>query len=160
MKVLRILALLGLCVALTVGCSKKKEDAAKLEEEMLAQEGGDTTGDTLKMPDQVEDTLAMAADVAAVPQEEEVLPTMPRRPVGEGYTVQVAACESSDYARYLVDLYTQRGYEPFVSEFSVGGQTYYRVRIGLFDLQSEANRLKAEWIDKYTVQPWIDLIAR
>lgn len=159
MKILRILALLALCVALFAACSQKKEDAAKLEEEMLSQEQGDTSADSLTKPDQIEDTLAMAADVAAVPEEETSVKAMPRRPAGEGYTVQVAACESSDYARYLVDLYSQRGYEPFVSEFSVEGQKFYRVRIGLFDSQSEAKQLKDELVDKYTVQPWIDLIA-
>jgi cell division septation protein DedD len=159
MKILRILALLALCVALTVACSQKKEDAAKLEEEMLAQEQADTMGDSLQKPEQFEDTTAVAADVAAIPTEEVSVAAMPSRPAGEGYTVQVAACESSDYARHLVDLYTQRGYEPFVSEFSIEGQTYYRVRIGLFDLQSEAKQLKAELADKYTIQPWIDLIA-
>ncbi len=151
MKLFKLILILAFSLVLITNCSKKQEDADKLEQEMMGN---------------LEETLAdttQAIDTVAVISPEEVLsePTvdpMPKRSAGSGYTVQVAACEDETYARYLIDLYTTRGYEPFVSEFSVDGQKYYRVRIGVFENSSEANSLKQELADKFSLATWIDFI--
>ena len=142
-----------LVIAISVGCSKKKEEAAKLEQEMMAQESAavDTGLDTAAMP---VDTME-AIDVGAIPDEEEAPFTLPGEEK-EGYAVQVAACESQDYAQYLVEKYTGRGYEPYLTKTTVEGQTYYRVRIGGIETLQAARELKHELLDKYSVQAWIE----
>lgn len=159
MKKINILAVMICCLLLVVGCSKKKEEAAQLEQEILqAQAGADTTADVIDSTE-IADSMAMATDASAIPAEE-TAPAMPRRPAGDGYTVQVAGCESEDYARHLVNLYIERGYEPYVSEFSYDGQVYYRVRIGLYDDFGSARQLQAELSDKYSIEAWIDQVSK
>ncbi len=151
MKILKYSLLMLLCLALIAGCSKKQDEVDKLEKEMLGQV--DTIADTMQA-----DTMPVVAEVEVIEEEPEV-DKMPARPAGNGFTVQVASCESEDYARYLVDLYTGRGYEPFVSEISIEGQTYNRVRIGMYENFADAKVLKAELLDKYSLETWIDYVT-
>lgn len=158
MKKIFILLIPVICLFLLFGCADKQEEADKLAKELAAASEPkedttelDTTADTIRS---VVDSLM--ADADAVPEE---TTTMPRRPAGEGYTVQVAASETEEYAIYLVDLYIERGYEPYVSEFWIGGEQFFRVRIGLFATYAEAVILRDELIDKYSVAAWIDEVA-
>lgn len=161
MRLLGILVamlVLSLLVSLT-GCSKD-EDVEQLEQEMMAQEqqAGDTTPTPAITPaDTLSDSARQAAmDAAAAVPEEEPAPSMPSRPAGEGFEVQVAGCEDPDYAGYLVEKYRDRGYEPYVTTATVDGQTYYRVRLGIFQSYAEAKRVRMEVEDKYSVVAWID----
>ena len=153
MRLFKLILILALSLFLTMSCSKKQEDADKLEQEMMGN-----LEDTLVDTSQAIDTVEVAMGVVEEVPSEPTVDPMPKRPAGSGFTVQVAACEDETYARYLVDLYTTRGYEPFVSEFSVDGQKYYRVRIGVFENSSEANSLKQELADKFSLATWIDFI--
>lgn len=161
MKQVNMLTMLFACLLLIVSCSKKKEEAAQLEQEVLRGQAGAETDSAAAIVDSSEivDSTVIPADAAAIPEEESA-PAMPKRPAGDGYTVQVAGCESEDYARHLVDLYTDRGYEPYVSEFSYDGQVYYRVRIGLYDSFGPAKQLQSELSDKYSVDGWIDKVTK
>lgn len=156
MKILSYSIILGLLLALSIGCSKKKEEAAKMEQEMLAQEAGDSAmkADSAAMMD----TMPEPMDAAAVPEEpaEESIETPP--PATGGYTVQVASCEDADYARHLQELYFGRGYEPFITTINYEGQTYYRVRVGAYDTYSGAKAAMNELIDRYSINAWIDVI--
>ena len=156
MNIYKLSLFIILALMLTFGCSKKKEEAAKLEKEMLNQQDTTTMVDTTApATQQVTDTTAMG-NAAAVPQEETQQAIMPSQPAGEGYTVQVASCENQSYAEYLVKTYTERGYQPYVSIVTIDGQTYYRIRIGVFENINEAKALQTELSDKYSVKTWID----
>ncbi|UCG62737.1 MAG: SPOR domain-containing protein [Candidatus Zixiibacteriota bacterium] len=144
----KYLLLLLAVLLLTFGCSKKKEEAAELEREMAGTQ--DTVAGTAEMP---VDTSPPVADVTAVPKEPEPAYTVP---AGEGYTVQVAGCEDQSYAEYLVEKYSERGYDPYIASAEVNGQMYYRVRIGSFETLGEAKALKAQLVDRYSVDAWID----
>jgi cell division septation protein DedD len=85
---------------------------------------------------------------------------MPRRQVAGKYTVQIAASVSESYASGLVDVYTRRGYEPFLDMKLVSGVTWYRVRIGHFETVAEAEHVRDELIDTYTLQAWVDNIPQ
>ena len=153
MKLRWLTVVLLAAMVLLTGCSEdSKEEAAKLEQEMMGQDS--QAQSTAATP---EDTLAEAAqpmDAGAVPEEEEEY--IPTRPEGSGYTVQVASCESLEYAQHLIDQYTGRGYEPYMTRYELDGQTYYRVRIGNFATMTEAANLKTELTDKYSTPAWID----
>ncbi|MBN1212406.1 MAG: SPOR domain-containing protein [candidate division Zixibacteria bacterium] len=148
------IALILLTLVLLVGCSEdSKKEAAKLEQEMTGEQAGADTAAAA-----VEDTLGEISkpiDAGAVPEEEEEV-FIPSQPAGSGYTIQVASCESMEYAQHLIEIYTQRGYEPYMTRVEVGGQLYYRVRIGNFQAKSDALSLKAELMDKYSIQAWVD----
>lgn len=156
MRTLGIVVMGGLVVLLLTGCADKQDEAARLEQEMRDLEAADTTAGDTTGSDTVA-TLEAMADAGAVPEEPvpENLP-MPPAPRGEGYTVQVASCENDEYAGHLIEVYTGRGYEAFVSTITFEGQTYFRVRIGNFDNLADARALKEELIDRYSLSPWID----
>jgi cell division septation protein DedD len=145
-------------VALLVSCSKKKEEAAKLEQEMMQQEttAADTTADTAAMPTDTTGLTQEEISAGAVPEESEEQFVSQQEETG--YVVQVAACESRDYAQYLVEKYIKRGYEPYITTTVVDGQTFYRVRIGGLETLQAAKELKDELLDKYSVHAWIDEI--
>jgi len=156
MSYLKYLIVIVLTMLMVFGCAKKKEEAAKLEQEMLEQEEqiADTTVDATAVPtEQVVDETP-DADVSAVPEEESI--QISTQSEGDGFSVQVAACPSIDYARWLVKKYINRGYEPYITTAVVNGDTYYRVRIGGFETREKAETLKNELIDRYSIKPWIN----
>ncbi|MCK4302448.1 MAG: SPOR domain-containing protein [candidate division Zixibacteria bacterium] len=156
MNYTRFVISIALLLLLAAGCAQKKEDAAKLEQEMMEQEAQATDTSQIDAgvapPETVSDLAAVQPEVS---QQEEPKYS-PQRPEGSGYTVQVAACESLDYAQHLIEKYAERGYEPYMTTVEVDGQTYYRVRLGSFETPEEAGQLKAELVDKYSVGAWID----
>jgi DedD protein len=140
------------------GCSKD-EEIAELEQEIRESEAVDPLAER----PEASDTTAAAEEPGevvmtpeAAPTEEPVREEMPRRPDIAGYTVQVAAGTNYEYTSELVDLFNQRGYEAFVTDAVVGGQTFYRVRIGTFEDKRDAKALGEELKDKYSVSYWID----
>lgn len=139
-----------LAVIMICGCSDEaKDDAARLEQELMDQGTESATGDTPQV-----DTTALTEiqmDAQAVPDEEPVI----SGPSGSGYALQVASCESRDYADYLVDKYVGRGYLTYMTTYDHNGQIYFRVRLGPFETQEEVESLKAEIEDKYSVDAWI-----
>jgi len=158
MRTLSVLLIGSLTFLLLIGCSDKQKEAARLEQEMKDREAAADTMAGGEMT--LEDSLAgleLVADASAIPDEAapEPLP-MPPVPRGEGYTVQVASCENEEYARHLVEVYANRGYDAFVTTITYENQTCYRVRIGNFEGISEARTLQEELIDRFSEQPWID----
>ncbi|HKK21811.1 MAG TPA: SPOR domain-containing protein [candidate division Zixibacteria bacterium] len=151
----RYIILFLLLLLAFAGCSKKKEEAKKLQNEMMQR---DTVTDTVldTVTAMMPDTTRMRANAGAVPSDEMPSQYMPRQPQGEGYTVQVASTTGENDAHRLIDLYTKRGYEPYVTKTDIDGVTYYRIRIGQFQTLSEAKQLKTELSDRFSVKGWID----
>lgn len=85
---------------------------------------------------------------------------MPRREVTGKFTVQLVASISESYALGLVDLYTRRGYEPYVDMKEISGVRWYRVRVGNFDSMEDAVQTRDALIDKYSLQAWVDNIPQ
>lgn len=152
---LSVLIILGLLLS---GCADKQKEAEELEREMMEQQSAvDTISDTTAADTSVS-TEASRPDARAVPAEEEQPRTINQKAPEGDFTVQVAACENLEYARHLVDLYTERGYDPYMTTTVQDGQTYYRVRIGGLASAKEAEKLRVEIKDKYSVKGWVDRI--
>lgn len=125
---------------LAAGCKKKAEEQAVVPVPV----------DTMPKID----TMALnPADTVAAMDE---VPGLPQAPSGSGFTVQVASATDEKYTRYLVELWKNRGYEPFVTTTTHENQAYYRVRLGLFQSYPEAKKIAAELADKYSLKTWID----
>ncbi len=160
MKRLGTLLIGGFCMFMTAGCAEKKAQAAKLEQEMLKQEQAATefVADTSTADSNLPNVgRAEEMNPLAIPEEELQAVTF-KYEEKKGYAVQIAACESLDYAQYLVEIYTQRGYDPYMVVSTVGAQTYYCVCIGGIATFKEAQDLKNELLDKYSVQACIEEI--
>ena len=156
MRLLKAVLICVMVLGLVVGCSDKQKEADKLEQEMMQMEGGADSSQEMATDTMASTPHEPVAEPSAVPEEDEPeIDDLPMAPMSGGYTVQVASCENADYARYLVKKYRARGYEPFVMTADVGGVTYYRVRIGNVDTRGEADALKAELVDKYSLTPWL-----
>lgn len=161
MNLYKVLLVIFLSLLMIAGCSKKKEDAEKLQDEVLQQEGAVATDSATMTPVTVDSAATDIGDASAVPPPEEIKETpkeMPRRPQGDGFTVQIAGCDDESYAKHLIEVYTERGYEPYMITTSVGDRTVYRVRIGAYASYKEAAALKNELEDKYSINTWIDRV--
>lgn len=167
MQLVKAMLIASLTLWLLAGCSEKQKEASRLEQEVRDLE--ESTATDTALPESVTvavDTPSVTttvADASAIPPEAQPRVTprpMPPAPTGKGWTVQVASCESQDYARRLVDVFARRGYQPYVTTITKGEQLYYRVRIGSLTSVAEARRLKDELIDRYSVNAWIDQIER
>lgn len=156
MRLSTVFVICAMILALFAGCSEKKENAEKLEQQMKQMEGQADTG-TKQMTDTTATAMQQPThNASAVPKEEEEVPEgLPMAPASGGYTLQVAACQDSTYARHLVDLYRSRGYQPYVMMAQVGGETYYRIRLGDYDTLAEAKAAKAELKDRFSITPWL-----
>jgi len=140
-----------------IGCADRQDEAEKLGQEVTQQESAgvdssaadvDTTG-----VGAADDAESSEADAAATPAETEHIPDAPP---GEGFTVQIAACTDYEHAQYLIDLFRKRGYEPYMTKSEVNGESFYRVRVGAYPAAAEAEQLRAELLDKYSLETWID----
>ncbi|MEW6049740.1 MAG: SPOR domain-containing protein [Candidatus Zixiibacteriota bacterium] len=99
-------------------------------------------------------------DINAIPEEAAVSrPTMPRRPVGESFTVQVGSAVTLVEARALVTKLENDGYQPYIATVTVNDRDHYRIRVGRLPTSDEAMRLKDELATKYAIEPWIDKIS-
>jgi len=123
--------ILFLAVLMVGGCSKD-EDVAELEQQIKDTESEDLLKDTLAG---------------------EYMPEY----TGTGqYTVQVAAGGNPEWVKYMAETFIRRGYEAFITEAIVDGETFYRLRIGSYDSFSKAKAAGMELADKYSVDYWID----
>jgi cell division septation protein DedD len=141
-----------LSLSLVIACSQKQDEADRIEQEMLAAEQ-----DSVAAADSAAAAAAATppADVAAVPAEE-TSPYATTTDEGEGFAIQIASCESVEYAEHLVGLYAGRGYEPYITEYDLNGQLYYRVRLGGMATLADAKAVKDDLVDRYSVKCWID----
>jgi cell division septation protein DedD len=180
MRKLALGLIILMVVCLGMGCNKNKEKVAQLEHDVTQAESENYLKDTTA-PDQLEiDSNALAAEnsvasernpgeippenVAVSPAEPGMSKTPPEihkaaaadTPMRGGYTVQVGAGVDRGEAEKMADLFTRRGYQPFIAEAVVEGMTHYRVRIGNFPSLDEARKLGAELQEKYSVNFWID----
>lgn len=58
------------------------------------------------------------------------------------WSVQVSAAPAKDIANSLVEQLKAKGYDGYVVQTNVKGQTYYRVRVGRFDGRQEAEAVR------------------
>ncbi len=152
----KLITIFLLCVVFAVGCSKKKEEAERLEQEMLDQEPAltDTAQAETLEPVDTAWSEVMAAEESVEPSRpgDEVL-AQSDEPAG--FVVQVAACPSLEYAYYLAELYETRGYETYLTSTLFQDQKFYRVRIGGYDTYEDAAAVQTEIRDRYSVSAWV-----
>ena len=153
MKIDKALIILTVAAFIVSGCSDKKKDSEQIQQDMTDIAAESVLVDT---SEPVLDTSLIEDDYEAA---DEAALEMPRAPQGDGYVVQVSSATDQSYAYYLVDLWKERGYNPYVTTINFNDETNFRVRIGLFDAYSEARKLVAELEDKYSANAWIDQVS-
>jgi cell division septation protein DedD len=62
------------------------------------------------------------------------------------WSVQISAAPGKDSADHLIAQLKAKGYDGYVAQAEVKGQTYYRVRVGHFDKQEEAESLRQQLV--------------
>ena len=62
--------------------------------------------------------------------------------LGNKWSVQIAAAPSQNLAESLLQRLKTHGHEGYIVQAEVKGQTYYRVRVGRFAAQGEADSLR------------------
>lgn len=114
-------------------------------------DGGPLTGNpTAPSPDEAPRSQHAQARGAAAPAAAPDAPSPEKIPAGsgvEGYTLQVASVQNQDTAGQLLERLTAQGYAAYIVRSEMEGQTWFRVRIGYFATQQDAqpilNQLRA-----------------
>ncbi|MEW5923533.1 MAG: SPOR domain-containing protein [Candidatus Zixiibacteriota bacterium] len=145
---------------LMTGCSKD-EQVAELEKQIQESESEDLLQDTtteVEVTEQpaVQETKTYTKTPETAPREEKAPSYMPKHTGTGQYTVQVASGSNPEWIKIMADTYIRRGYEAFITETNVDGETFYRLRIGSYDEFSEAKAVGLELQDKYSANFWID----
>ena len=158
MRRLKFILMVSVVLAFGFGCSKDKDKVSELEKEVMQDQNQTAQTETPPAQDTSAEMAQPEEEYAKTP---EAAPTEePKKqisqPMGEGFTVQVAAGTNYEYAHDLADKFTERGYDAFVTEATVNGQDFYRIRIGDYPTLTEARTVGAELQDKYSVEYWID----
>ena len=155
---LRILLTIFLIIGLVLaGCSKKEEEIKAIEEEAT-----DTGAEAVM--DSLEDTGMEAGeregDTAAASKK-----TTTRKPQQpemrdfsdlEGYVVQIGSYSTYDFAQMMAEKYQGRDYPAFVQATDIEGQTYYRLRVGVYETLNDAKQIAELLGDRYSAEYWID----
>ncbi len=68
---------------------------------------------------------------------------------GEGYVVQLIASSSAPKAESIKDEFVAEGYKAYVSELNTNGQTLYRVQIGPYGTEADAQRVLSQMKRRY-----------
>ncbi len=91
-------------------------------------------------------TAKSAVDAAASPaahEAREILPAAKKESPQRVWTVQVGSSSDKKFADRWADQLKAKGYDAFVVDADVKGQTWYRVRVGHFAARQEAEALRA-----------------
>lgn len=78
----------------------------------------------------------------ALQQESNVSPSAIGESAYAMWTVQVRSSSDKKFAESWVDRLRSKGYDAFIAEGNVKGQTWYRVRVGLLGAREEAEALQ------------------
>ena len=96
-------------------------------------------------------TPAPAAPAPAAPAPSSVA----GEPGGRGYAIQVAALRERAEAEAMVRRLTGKGYAAYLLAPAAGAPSMYRVRIGKFEAQREAQRVAGRLQKEEKFKPWI-----
>ena len=142
---------------MTVGCNKKQDEIEALQDEA-------TGADAEAVLDSLEGSGEMAEDAV-----EESVPATPKEPPvkkkpepepdysqAEGYVIQIGSYSDYELASYWAEKYLDREYKAFLREVEIGGETLYRLRIGVYDTFQEAKDAGELLSDRYSLTYWID----
>ena len=131
-----------------IGCGsdgKKKEAAVKVE----------TTETQLVISDS-----AISSEVATMSK-----PTIKPVPVKVkqgNFTVQIGAFRNEVRAQEAISKYKNMGYDAYIEETNVSGsdRVWFRVRIGRYQISSEAKRIADELNAMGNIKAWVDKVSR
>ena len=124
--------------------------------EEYANEGAVRQGQNERSEPGVTPDPGAIPDAGAIPPEVVAeVKELPQAPLGAGYEVQISAGTDRADAAIVVETYQKRGYQPYVSTLVVDGQEVFRVRLGVFATYGEAEKVRRELTEKFSIEPWI-----
>jgi len=144
-----------------VGCSKDEDEIEALEQE-AADSDASAVMDSLgagkgEMAGEQVDTAAQPETPVSQPEPTEPEPE-PEPEYGdmEGYVVQLGSYKGYDLADYWADKYRERDFPVYIGEVELDGETYYRLRVGVYETYQEAKEVGLLLKDRYSADYWID----
>jgi len=151
----RLFLILVLAIALAfVSCSKKQDEVDALQQEAAGQDAA-AAMDSLQNQAGQPAEESQPATPPAVTQEPEPEPE-PDYGSQPGFVVQLGSYNNYELASYWAEKYQNRDYPAFLREVDLNGQTYYRLRIGVYDTYQEAKQVGELLADRYSADFWID----
>jgi cell division septation protein DedD len=152
------LILLTVATVLVLSCSEKKEKVEALQQEAQEPETEsvlDSLEQAGQQPKATPDTVETMEKVTPPAEEQKPPERMPDYSQQSGYVVQIGSYAYRDFAEMVAEKYRKRDYPTFVTEATIGGETLYRVRIGVYDTFDEAKNIGDELKDRFSAQYWV-----
>lgn len=143
---------------LLVGCSKEDEEVDALGDQ-AAQDEAAAVMDSLnkvKTDSAAMEQGTLAEDTQTMTEPEETFEPEVDYSGLVGYVVQVGSYAEYDFAKMMSEKFTKRDYPAFVVSTEIDGQTYYRLRIGVYETYEEAKEVGELVKDRYSAEYWID----
>jgi cell division septation protein DedD len=153
----RVFIILILCVSLTgIGCNKKQDELDAIEQDATDSDVG-AVMDSLEGVggEAAETATSMEESTADQPEPEEKAPEQEYIEI-EGFVIQLGSYSNFDLANYWAEKYQNREYPAFLRQVEMDGQTYHRLRIGVYDTYEEAREIGERLVDRYSATYWID----
>jgi cell division septation protein DedD len=122
------------------GLAKKRTEPAKPDVHAIGSTPNGALSATAKRV-----SAADGSDVQAVAKSEKSKPRAhfaDNADLSKKWSVQISATPAKDIADSLVQRLKTKGYDGYVVQADVKGQTYYRVRVGHFDARQEAESVR------------------
>ena len=155
------MALILIAGLLATGCSKKEEDIAAIEQEASQDEAAAVMDSLLEEGAATDSTGQVmdetAATTAAEPAEVDVVRTDEDYSGLDGYVVQIGSYAHYDFAEMMAEKYRNREFPAFVVSADIGGETFYRLRIGVYETKEEAEQVGEMLKDRYSAEYWVDI---
>jgi cell division protein FtsN len=153
----RVLLILFLIAGLlAAGCSKKQDEIDAIQQEAVDEDAA-AVMDSLEgigtETDDVGETAPAEAAVEPVPEVEE--PEAEYADI-EGFVVQLGSYRDNELASYKLEQYQNRDYPAFLRQTEIGGEVYYRLRVGVYETYEEAKEVGELLVDRYSATYWID----
>jgi cell division septation protein DedD len=140
-----------------IGCSKDQDEIDALQEDATEMDASAAMDSLESTGDEGGEAVTDYAEPEVTAAEESYEPEPePEYPDVEGFVVQLGSYYDYELAEYFAGKYKNRDYPAFVRQIEIDGETYYRLRVGVYETYEEAERVGEELVDKYSATYWID----
>ena len=154
------LILVGVLIVglIVVGCSKKQDELDAIQKEATDQDAAAVIDSLGKGTEEIveETTEEQAPAVAAPAATTKAAEPKPDYSKFEGFVIQLGSYSDYELANYKVEQFQTRDFPAFLRQVEIDGQTYWRLRIGVYDTFQEAKEIGEQLVDRYSVTYWID----
>ena len=141
-----------------IGCNKKQDELDAIQQDAADQDAavvidslGQGEGEAVEETAEYETPTLTETEAVRETAEPE-----PDYSQFEGFVIQLGSYSDYELATYWSEKYQNRDLPAFLRQVELDGQTFWRLRIGVYDTYGEAKEVGDLLVDRYSAAYWID----